>query len=112
MCLVSRGNKLEKDDCGGTNSMKWGLLDGQLSQGNGKMCVARLHDNTAVLGIHFIICFIFSIPFFIISLFSARCSEASEYIAIEVPTTYSADDLAAMLKNQVDISLFFNVNFC
>jgi len=31
----------------------------------------------------------------------ARCDEASEYITIEVPTTYTADDIATMLKNQV-----------
>jgi hypothetical protein len=30
-----------------THALKWGLIDGQLSQGNGKMCVARLQDNSA-----------------------------------------------------------------
>ena len=46
-CLVARGDRLQKADCGSTHALKWGLIDGQLSQGNGKMCVARLQDNSA-----------------------------------------------------------------
>ena len=35
--------------------MKWGVFDGQMSQGNGKTCVARLQDNTAALGMFYLI---------------------------------------------------------
>lgn len=31
----------------------------------------------------------------------AKCNEASEYMALEVPQTYSAEDLAELLQNQV-----------
>ena len=49
-CLVSKGSRLEKGDCNSGNAMKWGVIDGQMSQGNGKVCVARLQDNSAALG--------------------------------------------------------------
>ena len=30
-----------------------------------------------------------------------RCSEAAEYVTVDVPNSYTEDDLAEMLKNQV-----------
>ena len=80
-CLVAKGSKLEKGDC--NNAVQWGLIDGRLSQGNGKMCVARLQDNSAVL---------------------ARCTEANEFVALEVPQTYTQEDLQNMLQNQDKLS--------
>jgi hypothetical protein len=49
-CLVARGSQLEKGDCSSGNALTWGIIDGQMSQGNGKMCIARLKDNSAALG--------------------------------------------------------------
>jgi len=59
LCLVAEGNKVAKKDCTSGGALKWGLKDGQLSSSNGKMCVARLSDNSAVM---------------------SKCSEASEYV--------------------------------
>ena len=42
------------------------------------MCLARLQDNKGVM---------------------ARCGEANEYVSMDVPTVYSAEDLEEMLKN-------------
>lgn len=80
-CLVSAGgNKLEKDDCNKSGSLGWGLSQGKLTFQDGKYCVARLVDNTAVL---------------------ASCIEASEYITMDVPTYYTNEELANLVKNQV-----------
>ena len=80
-CLVARGSRIAKGDC--KDAVQWGLIDGRLSQGNGKNCVVRLQDNSAAL---------------------ARCSDANEYVALEVPQTYTQEDLANMVKNQDKLS--------
>lgn len=80
LCLTAHGNRLSKDDCKSKGVLGWGLSDGQLSFGDGKFCVARLPDNSAVL---------------------APCSQASEYISMDIPSFYTADDIAHLMKNQV-----------
>lgn len=82
LCLVSagNGNQLSKDDCKRSGSYGWGLKNGQLSFYDGKYCVARLNDNSAVL---------------------APCDEAFEYIQMEVPSVYSSEEIATMLENPV-----------
>jgi hypothetical protein len=84
-CLVASGTKIEKNSCLSGGAMKWGLSDGKLSIDNGRMCLVRLADNTGAM---------------------AKCSVANEYISMDIPTVYSSEDLAAMLKNQVNTSLF------
>lgn len=83
LCIVHSGGKVAKQECTKGGAYQWGLRDGQLSANNGKICVARLADNTAVM---------------------AKCSEASEYVTMEVPTVYTAEDLQEMLKNQDKLS--------
>jgi len=80
LCLTNSGNRLSKEDCKSNGVLGWGLHDGQLSYRDGKSCVARLPDNTAVM---------------------APCSQASEYITMDIPSFYTADDIAHLLKNQV-----------
>lgn len=79
-CLVAQGSKIEKNSCSSSGAMKWGLSDGKLSIDNGRMCLVRLPDNTGAM---------------------AKCSEANEYMSMDVPTVYTSEDLAAMMKNQV-----------
>lgn len=78
-CLVAKGSKVEKGDCKHPGALKWGLQDGQLSYNGGKKCVARLQDNQGVL---------------------AKCRDAFEYVHMDIPATYTADELAHMIKNQ------------
>jgi hypothetical protein len=68
-CLVSRGLQVEKGLCSDVGALNWGLSNGQLTANNGKHCVARLADDRAVL---------------------ARCSEAHEFIAMEIPSTHTS----------------------
>lgn len=82
-CVVARGSRVEKGDCRHPGSYKWGLKEGKLSQDNGKRCVARLQDNNAVM---------------------AKCVDAYEYTSMDVPTTYTSADLAAMVKNQENLT--------
>lgn len=79
-CIVAKGSKLVRESCNSWGAYKWGLRDGQLSYDNGKMCVARLSDNSAEL---------------------ARCNEMNEYITMDLPVVYTTEDLAYMLQNQV-----------
>jgi hypothetical protein len=81
-CIVAHGNKLEKGSCSSSGALKWGLSDGKLSVDNGKRCVSRLVDNTAVL---------------------TRCSDSSEYISMDIPTVYTSEDLQRMMQNPVSI---------
>lgn len=71
-------------ECSHSGALNWGLYDGKLSQHNGKNCVARLLDDGGAI---------------------ARCSKASEFIQIDIPTTYTAEDLANMVKNQVILKI-------
>ena len=79
LCIVNQGGKPAKAECTKSGALQWGLRDGQLSASNGKMCVARLADNTAVM---------------------TKCSEASEFVTMEVPVVYSKEDIEEMLQNQ------------
>lgn len=72
LCIVNQGSKPVKAECTKSGALQWGLRDGQLSTNNGKLCVARLADNSAVL---------------------AKCSEASEYVTMEVPVVYTREDI-------------------
>ena len=83
LCIVHNGRAVAKQECTKSGALQWGLRDGQLSAQNGRTCLARLADNTGVL---------------------APCSEASEYVTMEVPTVYTAEDLQEMLKNQDKLS--------
>ena len=111
-CLVSKGSHVEKGDCNSGSALKWGVIDGQMSQGYGKNCVARLQDNSAALGRHICSVFVNSmIHHPVNNCFNpARCTEASEYMALEVPQTYSAEELTAMLQNQV--CKFSHLHYC
>ena len=82
-CLVASGSAVRKGSCRDKGALDWGLKDGELSIKNGQMCVARLADDSAVM---------------------ARCSEAAEYITVDVPNSYTEEDLAEMLRNQVPTS--------
>jgi len=82
-CIVAKGSKVEKGPCSHGGALRWGLADGKLSAGNGKQCLARLHDNTGVM---------------------VGCGEANEYISMDIPTVYSEEDIARMLKNQESLS--------
>lgn len=65
-CIVAKGSAVERGDCANGGALKWGLeSDGRLSVNNGKMCVARLVNNKAVL---------------------APCSEAFEFMTMDVPS--------------------------
>lgn len=84
-CLVAKGNKIEKGSCQSAGAYSWAFRDGELSYDNGKLCLARLIDNTAEL---------------------TRCNGGtSEYITMDLPVVYTAEDLEYMLKNQVCIAL-------
>ncbi len=65
-CLVSRGGNtaVSRGACTDSGALGWNIANGQLSSSNGKHCLARLADNSAVL---------------------ALCSEASEFVTLEVP---------------------------
>ena len=66
-CLVTRGSRVEKGDCRHPGAFKWGLQEGHLSANGGKKCLARLMDNSGAM---------------------PKCSEAYEYISMDVPATY------------------------
>ena len=83
LCIVNQGGKPVKAECSKGGALQWGLRDGQLSTNNGKLCVARLSDNTGVM---------------------AKCSEASEYTTMEVPTVYTREEIEEMLRNQDSLS--------
>mmetsp|Transcript_34541 Transcript_34541/g.35210 ORF Transcript_34541/g.35210 Transcript_34541/m.35210 type:complete len:290 (-) Transcript_34541:197-1066(-) len=65
-CIVAKGNKVEKGDCRHPGALKWGLIDGKLSYNNGKKCVSRLADDSAVL---------------------TKCTSSYEYSYMDVPST-------------------------
>jgi hypothetical protein len=69
-CITEQGSHVAVGDCASGGALQWGLSDGKLSAKNGKMCVARLADNSAVM---------------------TRCSDASEYISMDVPRVFSAE---------------------
>ena len=77
---IKKMSKIEKTSCSSSGALRWGLSDGKLSIDNGRMCLVRLADNTGAM---------------------AKCSDANEYISMDIPTVYSSEDLAAMLNNQV-----------
>jgi hypothetical protein len=66
-CIVAKGGgSVGRGDCTSSGALRWGLeSDGRLSVNDGKLCVARLVNNKAVL---------------------APCSEAFEFITMDVPT--------------------------
>jgi hypothetical protein len=78
-CITSQGKKVVKGDCKSAGALKWGLNEGQLTASNGKFCVSRLADETAVL--------------------SKTSEENCEFIAMEVPSVYTDEQIAGMLKN-------------
>jgi hypothetical protein len=82
-CIVARGSKVEKGLCTANGALRWGLADGKLSAGNGKMCLARNADDTGVM---------------------VKCSDANEFIVMDIPTVYTEEDIANMLKNQDKLS--------
>jgi hypothetical protein len=82
-CLVARGSRIEKTSCTTSGAMKWGLSDGKLSIDNGKMCLVRLADNSGAM---------------------ARCNVANEYISMDIPTVYTNEELANMIKNPENLS--------
>lgn len=82
-CIVASGASVKKGSCKDKGALEWGLRDGELSVRNGQMCLARQTDETAVM---------------------AKCSVAAEYITVDVPNSYTEDDLAEMLKNQDKLS--------
>lgn len=84
-CIVRKGSKVEKGICGSSGYVPWGLQHGQLSTQHGQKCLIRKADDTAGI---------------------MPCSEASEYIAIEVPSAYTNEQLAQMLKNPVSWLLY------
>lgn len=63
-CLIANGYRVQKGDCSQNGALKWGLEDGKLTANDGKSCLARLVNNEAAL---------------------APCSEASEYMVMDVP---------------------------
>lgn len=78
LCLVRKGSKVAKGSCDDSAALQWGLNGGRLTTANGKMCVARKTDNTALL---------------------VKCSEGAEFMVMELPTVYTREQLAAMLQN-------------
>lgn len=79
-CVVAKGSKVSLGSCTAGGAYKWGLADGRLSINNDKMCVARKADNSAEM---------------------ARCSEANEFIQMDIPATYTPEEIEYMLQNQV-----------
>jgi hypothetical protein len=79
-CIVAHGSKVEKSPCTSSGAMKWGLSDGKLSINNEKMCLARLPDDSGAM---------------------AKCSEASEYMSMDIPTVYTPEDIEALVRNKV-----------
>jgi len=82
-CISQSGSKVQLGDCTSSSSLKWGLSDGKLSSQNGKMCIARLVDDSAVM---------------------EKCQVASEYITMDVPKVYTEDDLKHLLLNQENLT--------
>jgi len=82
-CLVAHGSRIDKSSCSSKGAMKWGLSDGKLSINNGKMCLVRKADNTGAM---------------------ERCSVANEYMSMDIPTVYTNEDLANMMKNPENLS--------
>ena len=77
-----QGNTVEKGPCSSKSAVNmWSLQDGQLSTANGKWCVSRKRDNTAVL---------------------TQCHQRQhEHLVMDLPVSYSSQDLANMIKNKV-----------
>jgi hypothetical protein len=74
-CLVATGgSKIEKGDCSSGAATGWSLENGRLSRGatgggpGSAVCVSRRADDTALM---------------------TNCKEANEFIALELPLTYS-----------------------
>ena len=82
-CIVASGSKVTKGKCTDGGALKWGLYDGKLSTENGKKCLARLSDDTAAM---------------------AKCSEASEFISMDLPLIYTKEQLAELLKNPENLT--------
>jgi hypothetical protein len=83
-CLLSSGSSVEKGPCKDRGSSTWSLAQGQLTFGtSASKCLARRTDDTAVL---------------------APCSQASEYVTLEVPSIYTTEQLIEMLQNPVSTS--------
>jgi len=80
-CIVAQRNgTVEKAPCSSAGAVSWGLQHGKLSQSNGKKCVARKADDSA---------------------FVANCNDIYEYISLEVPSSYSNEQLESMLQSKV-----------
>eukprot|EP01041_Mallomonas_annulata_P006871 gene6871-13931_t len=82
-CIVARGSKIEKGDCRHPGALSWGLQDGKFTHNNGKKCVARLLDHSGTL---------------------TKCSDSYEYTYMDVPSTYTSEELAGMVKNQDNLT--------
>eukprot|EP01038_Epipyxis_sp_PR26KG_P013280 gene13280-17793_t len=78
-CIVSTNGdkKVGRGLCSTKAALNWALYGGQLAK-NGKMCVTRKSDDSAVL---------------------AKCTVSSEFILMDIPTVQTTEQLAALLKN-------------
>lgn len=79
MCIEINGKEVSKGECSHSGALGWGLLDGKLTARSGSMCLVRKQDNSVAM---------------------ASCQEANEFVTMDIPTFYSNEDLAKLVKNQ------------
>jgi len=78
-CLVGKGKKgVEIGKCKDSAALGWSLHSGELRR-KGGMCLARLGDDTAMM---------------------TACSDTHEHITMDVPATYTQEELEELLRNQ------------
>lgn len=78
-CILARGKTgIEMGPCSSSAALGWSVEDGKL-QRHGTMCVARLADDKAAL-----------VP----------CRETHEHISVDVPASYTQEELEELLRNQ------------
>ncbi len=78
-CIVAKGKLgIEMGSCAQSAALGWSLEDGKLMR-KSTMCVARLADDKASL---------------------VKCQETHEHISMDVPATYTQEELEELLRNQ------------
>jgi len=78
-CIVAHGKKVMKGDCKDKGALRWSLNEGKLTAQGGKVCLVRLPNDQAAM--------------------DSSGAENCEFIALEVPSVYSDEQIAAILKD-------------
>lgn len=88
-CIVAnRNGVVEKAPCTSTGALTWGLESGKMTFQHGKKCLSRKEDDTGHL---------------------VKCADFHEYISLEVPSTFTTEQLEAMMQSKVSNVAFLSV---